>query len=267
MTPIFLGGAPRSGLTLLRAMLDAHSAIACGPDLPLVAGLARQAAEVERVIGGNLAANYDLPGETVRGRYRKLIEDLLEPLPARSGKARAAEKTGANLMFFEALHALFPDAPLIHVVRDGRDVAASLLGRRWTGPNGRPTPASLDARSGAQLWAAMVRTGRAAGERCGGRYFEIHYEDIVRAPEEALRHLCRFIGEDWDPAMLAFHHRPLRLVGSEGESARALGSPLSRRFMGRWRRDLVPDMAGAVDALLAPVLAEFGYRGAASRSA
>jgi protein-tyrosine sulfotransferase len=264
--PIFLGGAPRSGLTLLRAMLDSHPAIACGPDLGLIAGLARQYGEVAETIGTNLAAYYDLPEAEVRRHYRALIERLLSPLPLRRGKARAAEKSGANALFFRQLHALFPDSPLIHVIRDGRDVAASMLGRVWKGADGRPLPATRDLRSGAGLWAAMVKAGHAAGEECGTQYLEIHYEDLVGAPEATLRRLCRFVGEEWDPMMLDYHCRPLTLVGTEADSP-ALAQPLSRRFVGRWRRDLAADEGAGLDAMLAPVLDAFGYRESRRRSA
>lgn len=257
--PIFIGGAPRSGLTLLRAMLDSHPAIACGPDLALVAGLARQYGEVAETIGANLAAYYDLPVPAVRSLYRRLIDRLLSPLPLSRGKARAAEKSGANILFFRQLHVLFPESPLIHVIRDGRDVAASIRGRDWKGGDGRPLPATRDLRNGAGLWAAMVKAGRAAGEACGPNYLEIHYEDMVGAPEATLRTLCRFVGEEWDPMMLDFHRRPLTLVGTEADSP-ALGETLSRRFVGRWRRDLSADEASGLDAMLAPVLDAFGYR-------
>ena len=256
--PIFLGGAPRSGLTLLRAMLDSHPAIACGPDLTLVAGLARQYGEVAETIGTNLAANYDLPPPAVRSHYRRLIERLLSAPPRSRGKERAAEKSGANILFFRQLHELFPEAPLIHVVRDGRDVAASMRGRGWTGPDGRPLPATRDLRQGAALWAAMAKAGRAAGEACGQRYREVRYEDLVTRPDETLRELCRFIGEDWNDSMLDFHRRPLTLLGTEADST-AMGEPLSARFVGRWRRTLSRDDAQTLDSLLAPVLEAFGY--------
>ncbi len=257
--PIFLGGAPRSGLTLLRAMLDSHPAIACGPDLTLVAGLARQYGEVAETIGTNLAANYDLPQPAVQSHYRRLIDRLLSALPLSRDKVRAAEKSGANILFFRQLHELFPESPLIHVVRDGRDVAASMRGRGWTGSDGRPLPATRDLRQGAALWAAMAKAGRAAGATCGPRYTEVHYEDLVTRPEQTLRELCRFIGEQWDDSMLDFHRRPLTLLGTEADST-ALREPLSPRFVGRWRRTLSREDAQALDSLLAPVLEAFGYK-------
>lgn len=257
--PILIGGVPRSGLTLLRAMLNANPAIACGPDLGLLPAIARQYAEFARTLGANVAANYHVPPQEVRQIYATLIAGLLAPLAEADGKNRVAEKTSGNLFYFRELHALFPDALLIHVIRDGRDVAASLLGRGWTDGAGRPLPYTRDARHGAKLWGDMVRAGRAAGQDCGERYVEVHYEELVRAPERVLRGLCERIGEPWHPDMLSFQRQKLRLVGTERDSAAALRSPLHARSIGRWRRDIDPATAAFIGRLLAPVLDTFGY--------
>ena len=258
-TPIFIGGVPRSGLTLLRAVLNAHPGIACGPDLGLLPSIVRQWSGFAKALGTNVADHYHVPPPEVRNIYAGLVEHLFAPLARSSGKPRVAEKTSANVLCFAELHALFPDSPLIHVVRDGRDVAASLLGRDWRDPSGEPLPYTRDPRYGAKLWGDMVRAGRAAGSRCGDRYVEVYYEDLVYRPEQTLRDLCERIGERWHPNMMTFHARPLRLVGTERDSADALRRPLRAGSIGRWRRELDPQVAAFIQCLLNPVLDEFGY--------
>lgn len=256
---VFIGGAPRSGLTLLRALLDAHPAIACGPDLGAVPAIVRQWRDIAGTLGENLAQHHALPEPALKQSYARLIGDLLEPLRAASGKRWVAEKTNANVLVFDELHALFPDAPLVHVVRDGRDVAASLLRTGWPDASGAPAAYNKDPVYGATLWAKMASAGRAAGQRCGAAYIELRYEELVAQPKAALAPLLERIGERWNPAVTGFHRRAIPLLGTETTSAARLRQPLGATSIGRWRRDLSAAQQQAIMAAVGGVLNAFGY--------
>jgi len=256
---MFIGGAPPSGLTLLRALLDAHPAIACGPDLGAIPAIARQWSDIARTLGENLTQHHALPAPALRDSYAGLIHDLLEPLRIASGKRWIAEKTNANALVFDELHALFPHAPLVHVVRDGRDVAASLLRTGWQDASGAPAAYNHDPVYGATLWAKMASAGRAAGQRCGGAYIELRYEALVTQPKAALAPLLERLGEKWDPAVARFHQRAIELLGTEATSAKRLRQPLGATSVGRWRRDLTTAQQQAVTAAVGGTLEAFGY--------
>ena len=122
-TPIFIGGAGRSGTTLLRVLLDTHPRIACGPELkviPMVAGMWQQFQQPLYPI----LERYHLSHASINDIFATMLRSLTGEFVARSGKSRLAEKTPDNVFFFQHLSYMFPGSPFIHVIRDGRDVVA-----------------------------------------------------------------------------------------------------------------------------------------------
>lgn len=257
--PIFVGGAPRSGTTLLRVILDAHSAIACGPEMRVLPQLAQLSASTRASMGAIYAAHYGLDSVGLDDVFRRLIEAFLEPYAQRRGKRRIAEKTPANALHFEELARLFPDAKFIQIIRDGRDVAASLLHVDWRdGRTDQPFAYTKDPREGARVWAEHVRRGRRAAAS-GGGYFELRYESLARAPEEALRPLFAFLGEKWEDGVLDFQNNPSIAAGENETSASAVAQPLTSAAIGRWERDLGAAAEKAFAGDPAALLRELGY--------
>lgn len=257
--PIFVGGAPRSGTTLLRVILDQHSSIACGPELRAIPGLALLSASTRMSMGSVYDAHYGLAPSDLNAVFRDLICAFLEPYAARRGKRRIAEKTPANALHFEELARLFPDASFIQIIRDGRDVASSLLGVDWRdGRTGAPFVYTKDPRAGALLWAEHVRAGRRAAAT-GARYFEIRYEDLARSLEAALRPLFGFLEEPWEAAVLDFRMNATISAGQNETSASAVAQPLTAGSIGRWRRDLGARAEEAFAGGPAELLRELGY--------
>ena len=88
---------------------------------------------------------------------------------------------------------MLPEAHVVHLIRDGRDVALSLRAT-WFAP-------AEDLAALARHWAEQIRSARrqVAGRDC---YTEVRYEDLVAEPEETLRRICADLDLDFDPAML-----------------------------------------------------------------
>jgi hypothetical protein len=257
--PIFIGGAGRSGTTLLRVVLDSHPRIACGPELkvtPVICGLWY---DFQTTFFPALA-EHGLGREDVNAVTRALIDGLLAKFRAGQGKPRSAEKSPNNVFYFEHLHNMFPDSPLVHVVRDGRDVVCSLLTMDWVDSRtGKPIDYTRDARKAAEYWVSAVRAGRRAGHNIGGgRYYEIKYEDIVERPEPTLRALFAFLDEPWSDAVLRFHENKSRPLAGESSAAQ-VSRPLYTSASGRWAQDLERADRAAVKAVAADLLIELGY--------
>jgi len=258
-SPIFIGGAGRSGTTLLRVILDSHPNITCGPELkvtPLVADLWHkfQTAHLPPL------KQYLLTPTDINLVFREMLLSLLEKYRQQSGKARIAEKSPNNIFFFQHLHMMFPESPLIHVIRDGRDVVCSLLTMNWINPQtGRRVEYTTDARKAAEYWASAVAMGRRASQNPSirPRYLEVRYEDIVLNPEETLRKLFSFLGEPWDPAVLAYHQTERNLAGES--SAEQVSKPLYSASIGRWQKDLCPADREAVMEAAGKLLVDLGY--------
>ncbi len=262
-SPIFVGGAGRSGTTLMRVILDSHPNIACGPELkvtPIIAELWHgfQTTHLPPL------KEYLLTPTDINRVFEQMILSLLEKYRAQSGKPRVAEKSPNNVFFFQHLRHIFPESPLINVIRDGRDVVSSLLTMNWIDPaSGRPVEYTRDARKAAQYWASAVRAGRKAGQAAAQNavknplHMDIRYEALVTEPEPTLRALFSFLGEPWDPAVLDFHAQERNLAGES--SAEQVSRPLHSAPVGRWKKNLDPAGKQALKEVAGDLLIELGY--------
>ena len=178
---------------------------------------------------------------------------MFDAYAEREGKPRWGDKTPANVLHLELLARLFPRAVFIHVIRDGREVAASLADQE----------SASDWLAGkAYYWRDCVTAGRRAGRSLdGARYCEVRLEDLVADPESTLRRLCAAIGESYTPRLLEYGARP-------GE--REVWTPARRRShrhlvkpptagLRDWKAGVSPDEQDEVTRICLPLLRELGY--------
>lgn len=260
--PVFVVGCPRSGTTLVRYILDGHSRIAIAQELNFVVGLAPRRlpwlrsppATVEEVISHPCFGRLELAPDAVRAsveaarpdKYGDLIDTVMSAYAASRGKERWGDKTPGYLRYLPMLAHHFPTAQFVHVVRDGRDVAASLPEFRF----GPPT-----AISGAFWWRRAVSLGRRRGHRLlPDRYHEVCLEDLVADPVNVVKTVCAYLGEDYEPAMLDYPERPL----PRGHAHRHLAKPPTADLRD-WQAGLSRRNRRAVEAVCRPVLATLGY--------
>lgn len=111
-----------------------------------------------------------------------ILDAVFRYLAAKRGKQRWGEKTPQHIQHLNRLHGIFPAAKFVHIIRDGRDCAASFH-RRW-----RRTPELTVYR-----WKQVVKAGREQGASLGDQYLEIRYEDLTTNPEQWMRQVCQFL--------------------------------------------------------------------------
>ena len=269
-SPVFVVGCPRSGTTLMQTMLDSHPRLSVIyeanflVDIPL--GLQSSLANASEAL--TLAEvhpnsqTYGFDTQTVRAACRELgITDaagamrvLAASQALAQGKRRWGNKTPKALLHLAELAIVYPDAQFIHVIRDGRDSAY---------PQARVSGRSVV--QGALLWRTGMRTGRRAGSRLGpDRYLEVRLEELLSSPEEQIRRMCIFLGEDFDQSLLHSHTTAreriptsnLRLHPRLGEPPRPLPPSREDAPTGLVQR--------AAAALIHTELVELGYVPAAS---
>jgi len=268
----FVVGCVRSGTTMLRAMLDSHSALAVTPESYFVAPALARAANWERTggIDGDaflraMAADpsfseWQLPVDEVREHWRgcppadvpAALRDLYGRYALARGKPRAGDKTPAHVIDIELLARSFPEARFLHIVRDGRNVVPSVLDMHF-GPD-RFGAAAL-------FWRDRVSRGRAGGRRIGpDRYREIRYEDLVGDPEPVLRDVCEFFALDYEPAMLEYHARADEVLDGLRYTHHVQGIRRPPSQTGRdWRTTMPPRDVQLFEALAGDLLDELGY--------
>tara|TARA_R110002073_G_scaffold112209_2_gene248849 strand:+ start:4635 stop:5426 length:792 start_codon:yes stop_codon:yes gene_type:complete len=257
--PIFIGGAPRSGTTLLRAIINASSSVVCGPEARVVPALAALSAQIEQMHMPVLQAQYGLAPDALHSKFATAINAFFEPMAEQTGR-RIAEKTPANILHFAQLRRLFPTSPLIAIVRDGRDVVASLLSMDWTDARtGQPMDIVRDAGAAARLWVASVEAGEAM--RGDEGYFELRYESLVRHPRDTIGGLFSFLGEDAAAIEAALDHsRGFDVAAGANESSAArVAQPIDTTAVGRWETDLTQLQRNIVMSVAGPTLSRLGY--------
>jgi hypothetical protein len=240
----FVVGCSRSGTTLVRAMLDAHPLLAVPPESHFVVAFSPHRLRRDRWF-----ALWGIDPPDLRGLDdADAVRAVYAAYAAAQDKPRYADKTPDYVSHLTALAARFPEARFVHVVRDGRDVALSLLEVPW-GP---------DSIEGAAVhWRRQVLDGRAASLG-PDRYRELRYEALVADPERELRSLAAWLELPYDHAMLRYRGRPLVIPYAEHHRRLALPPTPGLRD---WRRDMPAADVACFEAVAGDALRDFGYAG------
>jgi len=250
--PVFIVGSPRSGTTLLRNLLSRHPNLAiCGEtrfymdvyQRRWVFGDLNKPSNRLRLVERYLATRrvqqlgVDLDGLKEKllreaGSYRDLFQCIMEYHADSQGKARFGEKTPHHAFCTEILSEWYPGAAIIHLVRDPRDVVASLEDMPW---------ASESVVNNALLWRLFNQAARRSSHRPG--YLLVRYEALSAEPERGLRRICDHLSEDYAPCMLS-----QQVPGGEPYSwPRSAEGPVTSSRQNQWRSRLPAADVGLVD--------------------
>lgn len=265
--PVIVLGVSRSGTTLLKEMLDRHSALAIPTESYFVPQLwdrhgerPERAAFLEDV--GRLARirEWGVTPDAVAERLPKepafadAIGAVYRAYADLRGKPRYGDKTPSYMQRLDVLERAFPGALYVHLVRDGRDAALSFLAMKrrprfnWARPRGLL--------SFAAQWRRELEAARAFGARLGaGRYRELRYEDLVADPERELRGVCEFLGLEFEPGLLEYHRDvDATSLVDHPKLAEPPGAGRSD-----WRTQLEPGQQESFEAVAGPLLDAYGY--------
>jgi hypothetical protein len=184
--PIFIVGCGHSGTSVLLRLLGAHSSI------------------------------YAVPYESKVFRYPELKQRLTMKIWNRNavarGKHRWVEKTPVHIRMIDRVWAIYPDARVLFIVRDGRDVAVSLRKR-------------FDSfELGLRRWVDDNRQGLNWSD--DPRFMRVRYEDLVKRYDETMPRICEFIDEPFEEGLIVYHNKPAY------DLSREVRSPESE-----WRKD------------------------------
>jgi hypothetical protein len=214
--PIILG-APRSGTTLLRYMLDAHPDLAIPPETgflaiaPELTTQDNQRSALWRTVTAYPPQAPTWPDFGIDAdSYREAL-DRIEPFTvadgvrafyrlyaARFGKPRWGDKTPSYAFHLTSIATLLPEAHFVHIIRDGRDVAMSWR-TMWFSPGD-------EIETLARSWSNFVTVAQDEGAHCP-HYIEVFYEELVLNTRMALERVCAFLSLPYDDAMARYFER------------------------------------------------------------
>lgn len=269
--PVFVVGCPRSGTTLLSLMIHAHPRLAIPPETRFLTKAWRQRARY-----GDLQTKAQRRAlARVCTRPRSRIADLgLDPKATRRailaapptlgtafgvvfqefarlhGKARWGDKRPLYHQETDVLLRLFPDAQIVHIIRDGRANVASLKRMPWWPYDSVGTMAA---------WSLAEYCARRDLRRLPSDTVHlVRYESLVADPTTVLGELCDFLEEDFDEAMLepaeVSHVVPERKTWHENLRGEVSTAPVQA-----WRSKLEPWEIGLMETVLRRALDRYGY--------
>jgi hypothetical protein len=269
--PFFVIGNDRSGTTLLRLILDRSQEAAVPPESMFLldfapvrrrGGLddpAAAAAFVQQVWRHPRVRSWGLDGDSPpvppglghAEAYRFAVESPFRAYARSQGKERFGDKTPAYLHAVDELLAVWPDAQIVVLVRDARDVALSVVPLPF-GPN--------NAWAAGRWWARGVRRGLEAERRHPEQVLTVRYEQLVADPDAQVRWVCTRLGLGYNSEMLAIERSdPAKIDPAQASWFTRLSAGITTAAVGTWQTDMPLEDRRAIEAVAGPELHALGY--------
>jgi Sulfotransferase family len=277
--PVFVLGCPRSGTTLLYHMLlsagnfvvyraesqvfnlleprfgdlriarNRRKLLEAWENSSLFIKTGLEAGPVEQAV----MANCENGGDFLR--------IVMELMARKQGVERWAETTPDHLLALPRIKETIPNALVIHIIRDGRDVALSLEKQHWIQPF--PWDHGKELLTAATYWEWIVNRGRAYGQVLGNNYKEVRYENLVANPRATLGDLGEFIGQELDYDRI--QRVGIGSVSHPNSSFDGDKKPADFHPVARWKKSLSQQQLVQVEGLIGDTLDTLGYERTATR--
>jgi len=188
------------------------------------------------------------------GNGGDFLRIIMSEMARKQGVERWADTTPEHLLHLHRIKETIPEALVIHIIRDGRDVALSTDRQGYIHP--LPWERKPPKMVAGLYWEWMVNKGRRDGRDLGEDYTEVHFEQLIGQPQETLARLGEFIGQDLD------YERIRRAgIGSVSAPNSSFGDASTENFnpTGRWRSNYSAEELAMFEGLVGRTLEENGY--------
>lgn len=255
---IFIGGVPRSGTTLMRAMLDAHPDVRCGEETRVVPRILQMRSHWMKSQKESLRLEEaGLTGDVLDSALSAFILEVV----ARHGEPsrRLCNKDPFTLKSGTYLKQLFPKSKFLFMVRDGRATVHSIITRKVT-------ITGFDLKSYRQSltkWNGAITAMNDQCDELGPDYcLKVYYEQLVLHPREWMTKILTFLDLSWTEEVL--HHEQLinkphgislsKVERSSDQVIKPVNLEALSKWVGQMPEDVVQDMEN-----IAPMLKTMGY--------
>ncbi|MCB0190941.1 MAG: sulfotransferase [Anaerolineae bacterium] len=246
--PIFVAGLERSGTSLMFALLASHPNIAMTRRTNMWTYFYNQYGDLsqpdnfERCLSmmmryKRLVKLQPDPNRIRRefrqgeATYARLFALLEEHYAERLGKPRWGDKSLNTERYADPIFEAYPDARILHMMRDPRDRYASVI-KRWKYRRG-------GIGAGTAMWLSSAKLAQRHQRRYPDRYKIVRYETLAFQPEKTLRELCAFVNEAYSPAMLSMQGaKDFRDEGGNSSYGQRKPGVISTKSIGRYSQVL-----------------------------
>lgn len=269
--PIFVVGVPRSGTTLLSAMLSSHSNICIAPETHFIAHDYRiqKDADLNDDAGLNKILDHffegawfpdlNLSAEELRAEilaikdrsFGSVFEKLMQIYADSAGKDRWGEKTPGHYLHVDTIFDWYPTAQVIFIIRDPRAICASLVEVPW---------GNRYVTFHTKRWLDAIGIFKSYENH--PRVHGVTYENLVANPESELKGICDFLNESFEPAMIERDACTIPVQGNNWRQehlSKATGAPLSNSSVARWRNLLSKSRVEKIEYMAHKEMEQFDY--------
>ncbi|MDG5491105.1 sulfotransferase [Psychroserpens sp. SPM9] len=266
--PFFIVGVQRSGTTLLRLLLNAHSEIAIPEEASFLKPLLKTkwtrtpiSGEKKEKLVNYLRKNeqfilWNFDREPllreIENKESTTIKEIMEIMYSAYAAHENKSSWGDKSLFFGAMdliYEMFPNAKFIHIVRDGRDVFFSW--RKMDANKSHPTVMALD-------WKFKIRFIEKSMKNIPSSSMKIiRYEDLLDKPEEILRETCKFLDIEFEESMLAFHQSSNKYIGKHHSDL--IFKKIDKSNSNKWKVLLTATETKLYQMIAAKTLKKYGY--------
>jgi Sulfotransferase family len=253
---------------MLQLMLHSHPRIAIAPETRFMLPAyrrrlrfgdleqeANRRALAEWIVADRTFAKLGLDGRLTVDRiaagpatFGSAVGIVLRAYAARFGRPRWGEKRPAYYRYIDVVMRIFPDAQIVHIVRDPRDCVASLKRMPWW---------KRDSYHSVLAWAQAIDFTDAAARLWP--VAQVQYERLVADPERELRALCAVLDEDYDPAMATPEQLAPSVIKKKRWHRKIRNAPPTTGRIGSWRGQLDPWELALCETILAARMEKLGY--------
>ena len=277
--PIYLSSVPRSGATLLAAMLNSHKHIAMFNEpwffyMSQKYGTLRRQRNVNMILDDLCAAakkfgiqlDGEFKGEVIakiyglkRAKALDAFAAFMESYSNRMGKSRWGVKQPFSILNIPELLRYFPNLKVIHLIRDPRSTVAHRMGKA---SNGRED--LVQSLRFAKSWSDVMGQGGLLAEACPENFLELKYEDMVSNQFMCLARICQFLNEEYDPKMAEYYETlnpyvPRDDNGNPLKSHDGLLLPVHTKDIEAWKSLLTPKEISLVERVCSQWMLRHGY--------
>ncbi|OGW37694.1 MAG: hypothetical protein A2Y97_05565 [Nitrospirae bacterium RBG_13_39_12] len=274
-SPIFVVGMPRSGTTLISAMLTSHPNIAISPETHFLSEWIRRYRRLDvrrekdfnkfwgRFGDSSFFRNLQLDAETVRNQilssgdhdYKDIFSTILKLYAEKKNKRRWGEKTPTHYAHIHQLLEWHPESRIVYMVRDPRAVVASRLDMSEKYPLSWWHPRTVEDIS--FQWRNSINILNYWAN--DNRIYPIIYEKLIQDTLSELRRLCGFIGEEYSLSMLSYTEVAKDLVANDPWKE-SVFKPIIADSIDKWRLKLLTDEISTIEYVSRKGMNQFMYQ-------